>query len=124
VYSQISALKEEISDIKKQIEVIHQSGNQGTIKETIKLRLKWKAWMDLRAKIETESITEEDIAKFNFIFSDDKEILELVKSVVLIETSDEKAKDGKILGMLKKIIKKVDEKKLLEIDGYVLSSEN
>ncbi|MDR0632395.1 MAG: hypothetical protein LBF54_04145 [Holosporaceae bacterium] len=127
VDDQIIHLKNEISHLKKRVEL--ESGDEKKSSSDVsQLRGRWKTWLALRSKMETGEPFEEELGKFNKLFSCDNELIGLVKDLVSsMKVATDENRDG-IINVCKSMIKKItackknDGVNLEKISGYVLSS--
>jgi hypothetical protein len=129
IEGQVDSLKNDVLRLDRQIESAPANKNTEILSDNrSQLRKKWKTWMALRCKMEANEVFEEELKAFNELFACDKELIDLVgnlaKGIEVITNGNE----GKIMGacktILRKIIKlkKINQRRLAEISGYVLSS--
>ncbi|MDR0677985.1 MAG: hypothetical protein LBF44_00430 [Holosporaceae bacterium] len=127
---EIDSLKNDIFHLNKQIASIPKVKNVevSSPDHRNQLRQKWKAWMALRHKMESNETFEEELKTFHELFACDKELIDLVDNLAQGVEVVTNGNENKILGtcknILRKIIKlkKINQRKLVEISGYVLSS--
>jgi hypothetical protein len=128
--AKIALLQSEVSKLKSEMQQITQHTDQKLVHRRDNIREKWKAWMALRSKIESQEQPTVELERFRKLFIDDAETLELVEKLIHGLGFDKDTNDGKILAACKKYFKKVikfkkvDHRKLMKISGYVLSSPN
>ncbi|MDR2157989.1 MAG: hypothetical protein LBO02_01585 [Holosporaceae bacterium] len=126
---QIELLQNDVANLNQKLEF--KSATE-SVKQCLdkrgELRQKWKAWMALRAKMESNEPFEAELNKFNELFSCDKDIVRLVEDLAQGVETVTNGNDNKIVGAYKNILrkivkfKKINHQKLVEISGYVLSS--
>jgi hypothetical protein len=124
VSDEVATLKAEFVKLKCELDGKYEYGKSP--KNSNDTRKKWKAWSELKAKVEANRQFSKELHKFRSEFSYDRELVELVddcvKNICVIGDGDG------IIDICKRYICcvfgfcKADHKKLLEISGYVLSS--
>ncbi len=120
--AELASLKTEIANLKKDVDECK------TVKQiqhdNSKLRTKWKAWSDLKNKMETNEPVDEELKRVKEVFADDAELLRKIDDLL---TETEKSADVIPQNIRKYVdkfvsLKRMDSKKVAEISGYVLSS--
>jgi hypothetical protein len=124
--SKISLLQMEISQLKAEMQQMQRTDQKLHGRDNI--REKWKIWMALGSKIESQEPLEKEWEQFRRLFANDEETLKLVEAIIQEANLDKSACDNKIVDFCKKYLKrlikfkKTYRRKLMKISGYVLSS--
>ncbi|MDR3187067.1 MAG: hypothetical protein LBT63_01375 [Holosporaceae bacterium] len=125
----ISLLQEEISQLKAEMRRLAQRADQ-KLQRGNNIREKWKAWMLLKSKIESQEPLAEELEQFRMLFANDEETLKLVEEVIGGIDVGKSGDSSKVMEFCKKYLKKlikfkkIDRRKLMKISGYVLSSSS
>ncbi|GHU11988.1 hypothetical protein FACS189449_04660 [Alphaproteobacteria bacterium] len=113
-------LKEEVSKLSDRI------GNSYV--KAVDARDQWKIWINLKDKMEKDEDFSDELERFRSAFAGDKELTALVEDLVSGATVGANKEEKGIIGTCKKFIrkiikvKKINQAKLSDILGYVLSS--
>ena len=134
---EIADLNKEVFEIKNEISLLSSSSKEKMCAyseaktKPNNRRHKWKTWLNLKEKIESTEPFEKELQSFNELFSYDHDLIALVQKLIIDTnmTYDCCDESCKIINACKKHIQKIiraqkiNYHKLLEISGYVLSSE-
>jgi hypothetical protein len=125
----IQNLHKEISRLERRMEAFFGSSERLLPCSMDQERHKWKAWMDLLKKLESEEPYNVELERFCKICFCDRELVEIVREFAKkeggVRIGNEEKKTGEFWkNLVRKIGKKrkIKKRKIIEISGYVLSS--
>lgn len=93
-----------------------------------KARAKWKVWMALKNKLESGEPFEDELKAFESTFAYDQDLIALVIGAIGAAETESQISDDTVVDAVKKYmnkvvnIRKINNGKLLEISGYVITS--
>lgn len=120
----LKQLEDQVADLQQKLATIHamQDGSQCSRRD------KWMAWVALRHKLENNENCTHELERFNRIFTNDKVLLEMVQELVrgidCVSTNQGENEQSLCNRFLKQVVRfrKINQRKLSEVSGYVLSN--
>lgn len=121
----IKALEQRVETLEKGL--VQMEGRAGNAFGN-KARTKWKVWIALKNKLEEGEAFGEELKAFESTFAYDQDLVNMVKDAIGAAETESQISDDTVVDAVKKYmnkvvsIRKINNSKLLEISGYVITS--